>query len=174
MRHQYIKALEAVAARSKCVSRQVGALIVSPDDVIISAGWNGPLYPCSERYYHDDNLRTALGILNDRIDVSPLLKLCPRKALHFSSGEGLEYCPAIHAEVRAIANAALRGVSTRGATMLLTCGIPCKSCLMAIITAGIIELVVENFDFYDQLSCVILNQSPLIVTDYNGELYEKS
>ena len=45
-----------------------------------------------------------------------------------------------HAERNAIYNAALIGVSTKGCTMYLTCGIPCAECARAIIKAGIIRI----------------------------------
>jgi dCMP deaminase len=42
-----------------------------------------------------------------------------------------------HAERNAIINAARIGVSTKGTTMYLTCGMPCCDCTRAIINAGI-------------------------------------
>ena len=42
-----------------------------------------------------------------------------------------------HAERNAIINAARIGVSTKGTTMYLTCGMPCSDCTRAIINAGI-------------------------------------
>ena len=45
-----------------------------------------------------------------------------------------------HAERNAIYNAALIGVSTKGCTMYLTCGIPCADCARGIINAGIIRI----------------------------------
>jgi dCMP deaminase len=48
-----------------------------------------------------------------------------------------------HAERNAIYNAARIGVSTKGTTMYLTCGIPCADCCRGIINAGIITIVCE-------------------------------
>jgi dCMP deaminase len=42
-----------------------------------------------------------------------------------------------HAEINSIINAARIGVSTKGTTMYLTCGMPCCDCTRAIINAGI-------------------------------------
>ena len=50
----------------------------------------------------------------------------------------------IHAEVNAIVNAARTGVSTKGSTIYLTCGIPCANCAMAIINAGIATVVCNS------------------------------
>ena len=45
-----------------------------------------------------------------------------------------------HAERNAIYNAARIGVSTNGAKMYMTCGIPCADCARGIINAGIKEI----------------------------------
>lgn len=51
-----------------------------------------------------------------------------------------------HAERNAIYNAARIGVSTKGSTMYLTCGIPCADCARGIINAGISVVVCEQGD----------------------------
>ncbi|MFL3000807.1 MAG: deoxycytidylate deaminase [Cytophagales bacterium] len=47
-----------------------------------------------------------------------------------------------HAERNAIYNAARIGVSTKGCTMYLTCGIPCADCARGIINAGISKIFI--------------------------------
>ena len=49
-----------------------------------------------------------------------------------------------HAERNAIYNAARIGVSTKGCTMYMTCGIPCADCARAIINSGIEKIVIEE------------------------------
>tara|TARA_B100001564_G_scaffold359178_1_gene379980 strand:+ start:938 stop:1393 length:456 start_codon:yes stop_codon:yes gene_type:complete len=49
-----------------------------------------------------------------------------------------------HAERNAIYNAARIGVSTKGCTMYLTCGIPCADCSRGIINAGISRIFCER------------------------------
>ncbi len=49
-----------------------------------------------------------------------------------------------HAERNAIYNAARIGVSTKGCTMYLTCGIPCADCCRGIINAGIVRIFCER------------------------------
>ena len=49
----------------------------------------------------------------------------------------------MHAEQNAIVNAARIGVSTKGCTMYMTCGMPCADCAKAIINAGIEKIVIE-------------------------------
>jgi dCMP deaminase len=48
-----------------------------------------------------------------------------------------------HAERNAIYNAARNGVSTEGASIYLTCGIPCTDCARGIINAGITDVHCE-------------------------------
>jgi dCMP deaminase len=60
-----------------------------------------------------------------------------------------------HAEQNAIINAARIGVSTKGTTMYLTCGMPCCDCTRAIINAGI--------------SCVYINKGG---TGAKGDIWE--
>ena len=49
-----------------------------------------------------------------------------------------------HAERNAIYNAARIGVSTKGCTMYLTCGVPCADCARGIINAGIVRIFVAR------------------------------
>ena len=49
-----------------------------------------------------------------------------------------------HAERNAIYNAARIGVSTKGCTMYLTCGVPCADCTRGIINAGIVRIFCER------------------------------
>lgn len=149
---------------STCLSRQVGAVIVR-DKTIVSTGFNGPprgIPHCGE----------------ERVLVDPTIKymlpekrhLCPRKALGFKSGQGLDLCTASHAEENAIVNAARIGVPTIGTTMYMSCGIPCKDCLKKIINAGIIEIVCTDIDdWYDDMSKFLVQQSKLKVRNYMNE-----
>ena len=49
-----------------------------------------------------------------------------------------------HGERNAIYNAARIGVSTKGTTMYLSCGIPCSDCARGIINAGIVRILCER------------------------------
>jgi len=51
-----------------------------------------------------------------------------------------------HAERNAIYNAARIGVSTKGCTIYLSCGIPCADCARGIINAGIVRIFCERQD----------------------------
>jgi dCMP deaminase len=51
-----------------------------------------------------------------------------------------------HAERNAIYNAALNGVSTKGTSIYLTCGIPCCDCARGIINSGIKKVYCKEQD----------------------------
>ena len=135
-----------VASNSKCLSRHIGAILVQ-NNAIISTGYNGPprgIPPCPG-------------------------PSCPRVMQGFRSAEGLHLCPATHAEANSIAQAAMNGITTKGATMYVTCGVPCKNCLALIINAGIEEVVCTSLEWYDSLSPFIVEHSNLIIREYRKE-----
>ena len=141
-----------VARNSKCFSRQIGAIVVI-DKSIISTGYNGPprgVPTCDRRWRIDNLFREKYGShIKEDTDITGR---CPRHIIGFKSGEGLDVCVAGHAERNSLINAARNGIATKGATMYMTCGIPCSPCLVEIINAGIKEIVVTNFNFYDELN----------------------
>lgn len=51
-----------------------------------------------------------------------------------------------HAERNALYNAARIGVSTKGTTMYLTCGIPCTDCAKGIISSGVSTIYCKTED----------------------------
>lgn len=106
----------AVAKRSTCLRRNVGAIIVK-DKQIISTGYNGP----------------PSGI--------PHCEKCSR--YDSDSGKDSDKCFAVHAEQNAIINAAKHGICVDGGTMY-TLLYPCFSCAKSILNAGIKEVVYFN------------------------------
>lgn len=115
---------DAVAKKSPCLSRQIGAILVR-DKSIVATGYNGP----------------PRGV--PHCDPE-----CPRKAQGFKSGEGLHLCPATHAEVNCVVNAARLGVSTLGTTLYMNCLMPCVECLKVLINAGVREIVIDDITPY--------------------------
>ena len=57
-----------------------------------------------------------------------------------------------HAERNAIYNAARIGVSTKGTTMYLSCGVPCADCARGIINAGITTIYCDRPDTTNKTS----------------------
>lgn len=144
---------EAVGKNSKCLSRGIGAVLVK-DKSIVAVGYNGP----------------PRGVPHCRSRNNNYERRCPRQVQGFKSGQGLELCIAGHAERNAILNAAREGISTKGATLICHCGVPCKDCAIEIINAGIVEVVFKldggtgNFgEYYDELSKYLFENSDIIL-----------
>ena len=149
-----------VARNSKCLSRRIGAVLVW-DKGIISTGYNGPprgVPRCDMRWKIDKEFSDKYG---DKVEGKKLEGVCPRYAIGFESGGGLEICPAGHAERNALINAARKGIKTKGTILYMTCGIPCTPCLVEIINAGVKEIVVTSLKVYDETAPYLLNQSTL-------------
>lgn len=82
-----------------------------------------------------------------------------------------------HAETNAIINAARNGVSTKGSTMYMTCGIPCSDCTRNIINAGIKRIVCERvggatgeiWDEHGKRSLIMFNEAGVEIDYYENE-----
>jgi len=166
----YLSMVSAVARKSHCMSRQIGAVLVK-DNVIISTGYNGPprkVPHCDVRLRWDRALQARFK----KARMTPpdrLIKLhqCPRRELGYFSSEALELCPAVHAEANCIVQAARLGISTKNTTLYVDCEIPCKDCLGLIINAGIIEVVCKSLKNYDELSSFITQSAGLKIRTYD-------
>ncbi len=109
----FIAIAQEIAKASKCVSKQVGAVIVK-DGRILSTGYNGtPMgYPnCSDVWANVDNKN------------------------HHEWSKKYE----IHAEMNAIIWAARKGISIEGAELYSTHE-PCEECTKNIIASGITKI----------------------------------
>lgn len=123
-----------VASRSTCIRRKVGAILVK-DKRILATGYNGPpsgITHCSE-----------VGCLREKMGIP--------------SGERHEICRGLHAEQNAIIQAALHGISIKGASIYTTT-FPCIICSKMLINAGIEEIVYED-GYPDELSCRLLEEA---------------
>lgn len=142
------------AANTKCGSRKIGAALVKHQRVV-ATGYNGPaegMAPCSERWRQEP---TPEGMSADF--AWPEGNFCPRRALGYPSGQGLEICVAAHAERNALIQAARLGIQTYGATLYAYCGVPCKDCAIEIVNSGVKEVVCLKTDYeYDKLGRAIL------------------
>ena len=110
----FINIATELACASKCVSKQVGALIVK-DGRILSTGYNG----------------TPAGFIN-----------CSEHWNGEYTKEHHEWSKTyeIHAEMNAIIWAAREGISIKGATIYVTLE-PCSDCSKNIIASGIKRIV---------------------------------
>ena len=127
----YLDIAQAALARSTCLRRKYGAIIVQNDE-IISTGYNGA--PRGRKNCAD-------------------LGYCTREAMKIPSGERYELCRSVHAEANAIISAARS--ETLGATLYMVCKDPktgelipgstsCSMCRRLIINAGITRLVIRD------------------------------
>lgn len=128
-----------VARRSTCVRRKVGAALVR-DRRILSTGYNGA--PSGMAHCLDRG--------------------CLRLEMNVPSGERHELCRGLHAEQNAIIQAALHGVSVRGATLYCT-NQPCVICAKMIINAGIIRIVIRD-GYQDDLAAEMLQEAGIEVS----------
>lgn len=128
-----------VSTRSTCLRRSVGAILVR-DRRILSTGYNG----------------VPRGIAH--CDT----RGCLREEARVPSGERQELCRGLHAEMNAILQAAVHGVSVAGATCYSTAH-PCSLCVKMLINCGI-ERIVAREDYPDQLGKELLAESGISLT----------
>lgn len=137
----FMEMARLVAKRSTCLRKKVGAVLVK-DRRVISTGYNGApkgLPHCSETE-------------------------CLREKLKVPEGERHEICNGLHAEENCIIQAAVFGVSTKGAVLYCT-HFPCSICAKMIINAEIAEVVYEH-EYSDELSKKLLAKSGVKVRKF--------
>lgn len=127
----YLNVAEDLAARSTCLRRKYGAVIVK-DNRITSTGYNG----------------SARGEAN----CSDAGK-CARQELNVPAGERYELCMAVHAEMNAVING--NPIDTKGATIYIAgvdssgaaaCGKPCLMCERVIRNAQLARVIYRDSD----------------------------
>jgi len=171
----YLGICNAVAMKSPCLSRNIGAILVR-DHIILSTGYNGPprgVPHCGKERLFTDNC-VEIKCLAERVanagnHILSLHSTCPRQLLNYRSGTHLEICPAIHAEANAIIAAARSGTSTLYSTLYMNSSLPCKSCFGMLINAGVVEIVVTNTEPYDRYTEFIKDYSNIRVRSFNHE-----
>ena len=137
----FMKMAHLVSERSTCLRRKVGAVVVE-DKRILTSGYNGAprgLAHCEETG-------------------------CVREQKNVPSGERHELCRGVHAEQNAIIQAAVFGVSVKGATMYIT-NYPCSVCAKMILNAGIGEVVYEG-EYEDDLALQLLSEGQIKVRKF--------
>jgi dCMP deaminase len=130
----FLEIATVVATRSTCRRKRVGAVLVR-DRVIVSTGYGG-------------SVRGQPHCLEAGCDIDPATKGCRRT---------------VHAEMNAIAQAALNGVSTRDTTAYVTLS-PCEWCFRTMANAGIVRIVYAeqyrvppNFEFAKECGVEMLH-----------------
>lgn len=131
----YLRIAADVAGRSTCFRRQIGAVVVS-GDVIVSTGYNGNprhMPHCAE-----------IGCIRDELKIP--------------SGERMEICTGVHAEMNALLFA---GKEARDGTLYTTI-VPCNTCAKMIINAGVRRVVYAE-GYPDTMGLVLLEEAGIPV-----------
>lgn len=128
-----------VASRSTCLRRGVGAVLVGGRR-LLTTGYNGT--PGGLRHCQETG--------------------CLREQLKVPSGERHELCRGLHAEQNAIIQAAIYGISIKGATLYCTL-FPCVVCAKMLINVGIVTLVV-GIDYPDLLAKQLFEEAGIKIS----------
>lgn len=131
-----IQIAQLVATRSTCLRRKVGAILVK-NKRILSTGYNGApgkVAHCAET-----------GCLRDKLKIPP--------------GERQEICRGVHAEQNAIIQAALYGISIKGAVLYSTHQ-PCVTCAKMLINTGVKKIIFQG-EYPDRLACKMLEEGEI-------------
>ncbi|MFQ6012293.1 MAG: cytidine/deoxycytidylate deaminase family protein [Thermoplasmata archaeon] len=131
----YLRLAIDVAGRATCLRRMIGAVVVK-NDVIVSTGYNGnprSMPHCSE-----------IGCIRDELKIP--------------SGERMEICTGVHAEMNALIFA---GKEARGG-ILYTTLVPCNTCAKMIINAGVRRVVYAE-GYPDRMGLVLLEEAGIPV-----------
>lgn len=136
----FLKIAEVVSERGTCIRRQVGCVLVNSNDHIVATGFNG----------------VAKGF-EHCIDQ-------PCEGATYPSGEGLDKCEAIHAEL----NAFLQCRSDDSLTMYTTTT-PCTACAKVICNSHVKRIVSTSQYSQDTLSMFALARIKLEIKNGRGE-----
>ncbi|MCG0275757.1 MAG: dCMP deaminase family protein [Thermosediminibacteraceae bacterium] len=137
----FMEIARVVAKRSTCLRRSVGAVVVL-EKRILTTGYNGAptnLAHCQE-----------VGCLREKMGIP--------------AGERHELCRGLHAEQNAIIQAAIWGISIKGATLYVTHQ-PCALCAKMLINAGVRKIVYEG-EYPDDLAMEMLSEAGIEIVQY--------
>ncbi|MFH1380561.1 MAG: cytidine/deoxycytidylate deaminase family protein [Candidatus Omnitrophota bacterium] len=116
----FLDIAKLISKRSTCLRRTVGAVLVK-DKRILATGYNGA--PSGIKHCEKTG--------------------CLRDTLKVPSGQRHELCRGLHGEQNALLQAALHGVTVKGAKMYATTQ-PCIICAKMLINAGIKEVIISG------------------------------
>ena len=134
----FLEIASVVAGRSTCLRRQVGAVLVK-EKRLLATGYNG-----------------APTGLEHCLEIG-----CLRQEKNIPSGERHELCRGLHAEQNAIIQAALHGVSIKGADLYCTHH-PCSLCAKMLINAGIKRIILKE-GYPDELARQLFTEAGIQV-----------
>lgn len=133
--YMYMSIAHEESFTSTCLKKHLGAILVSNEKIdgkpIIAYGHNGPPRQLSN------------------------CRKCRRTAKDW---EGHSKCRAVHAERRALINMGFSPSSSNKAILYSYMGVPCKDCMLELISGCISEIVVLRETYYDDLSKEIMKE----------------
>jgi dCMP deaminase len=135
-----------LAGLSKCVRRGVGCVVTTPDNIVLSEGYNGWL-------------RNALG------DTCGSQGKCSREGLNSGESPGVG---CVHAEQNAIINASRNGVSLVN-SYLFCDTLPCEMCAKMIVQAGVSKVYVVAGSYPNPAGVNLLAKSGVPVYEVSLE-----
>ncbi len=140
----FLEIAKLVSKRSTCLRRKVGAVLVK-DKRILATGYNGA--PSGIKHCEE------VGCLREKLKVP--------------SGQRHELCRGLHAEQNVLLQAALHGVSTRGATLYITDS-PCIICAKMLINAGVKKVVFLG-EYPDKMALEFLKEAKIEIKRFKKE-----
>lgn len=170
----FLHIAKVIGNNSKCLSRQLGAVLVTPDGTIVGTGYNGPargVPHCNSQERFDYLIKRANFLVKQNM-TDNWGKQCPRKLMGFKSGEGLDYCQAGHAERNCIVNAAREGIRTKGCWLVSYSPWPCVPCAIEIVNAGITHVVCLD-EIYEEGTKFIFKYGKVKVITWSQEQIEE-
>ena len=112
----FITMAKLAASRGTCIRRKVGCILVSKENQVLATGYNG-----------------VPSGFDHCIDI-------PCEGAHYESGQGLDKCESIHAEMNAVINCKdVREIYTAYCTTA-----PCVHCIKVLLNTGCKRLVMAE------------------------------
>jgi len=132
-REKYLKKATDLALKSGCLRAKNASVLVKKDRILIMT--HNLIFP-------ENDFCAQGGCLRDKLKLG--------------LGKEAEKCRSIHAEANAIAQAARKGISLKGATAYITSQ-PCINCAKLLFCAGIVKIYFLN-QHADQTGKVFLEK----------------
>lgn len=141
----YMKMAVAMSELSYAIRKQVGSIIVSKDDQVISQGFNGTAAGLPNVCEEVDNNGVIENHDNDMSYVQTMYR-----PIHMGKFTGMRLVTkdtVLHAEANAISKCARYDSSVKGGTLYVTLS-PCIQCAKLIVQSEIVRVVYLN-DYRD-------------------------
>jgi dCMP deaminase len=116
----YLAVAALLAERSSCPDGARHGCVITVDDRIVATGYGSPaqsVAPCERCWLREEFIRTGI--------------------------KDWSVCPAVHAEINAVATAARNGVSIHGGTAYVTRE-PCEACRRVLLNAGVATVIAKQ------------------------------